>query len=187
MNTPTPIDEIEIWNEGRQELTCKASDGKKYIITIKKVGMGQMPQVHKADQGLLLLVEEALLYIEKIAYSEDARPVPKSEDWFNSLEPESQFALVEKGAAIQRPLLQRWIALQESKQEKRLANLEAEAQRADRENKAHKTIQGFDKAEILKEVLSGEARQAFADFVRDEYAKTALLQSDNTQPASAES
>lgn len=172
--TDTIDPEYDIWNEGRRELTVQSKAGHKFKVIIKKVGMGQMPQVHKADQGLLPFEEEALLYIESIESLADGSDIKKSSDWFETLEPETQLAIVEKGAAIQAPLLQRWIGLQESKQEKRLLNLEAEAKKMERENKSMKTIRGFDKSELVKEVLKGDAKNLIGDFIKSDIGKQTM-------------
>lgn len=88
--------ELEIWNEGRRELIVTKLDDTRQPVIIKKVGMKHMPTL------LSTLGDEsarALCYLE-------GRYTP---EWFDSLTPESQFDILEKGATINDPLFERWL------------------------------------------------------------------------------
>lgn len=100
----TQAEELDIWNEGRRELTVTKTDDSTETITIKKVPLRHMNKLLSAQTKDETL---ALLYVEGGADKGDA--------WLDSLTDESLMAILEKGDAVNDPLFEKWWARHQKK------------------------------------------------------------------------
>lgn len=98
--------ELDILNEGRRTLAVTFKDGLKGEITVKKVGLVDMPKLAKARRDDMRLLS---LYIE----------ADNCEALAERLSDESKLDLLNEGDSVNDPLLNRWL----KREEKKLKNL----------------------------------------------------------------
>lgn len=89
--------EIEIWNEGRRELTVTHADSTTEVVVVGKVPLLKQPQLMAAQGKDEPLVD---LYLEATR---------RDRAWFDGLDVDSQFEFVEKAGDVNAPLLKRWL------------------------------------------------------------------------------
>ncbi|KAF0093428.1 MAG: hypothetical protein E1N59_2829 [Puniceicoccaceae bacterium 5H] len=198
--------EQDIWNEGRKQLILFTDLGEQLQVIIKKIGMGVMPQFEIYQLGGLAEHEAAKLWTEKILQTDangttTETPVTKDfgfEEWFNALDAESQFQLVEEGTELQLPLFEKWSALQKKRllkaQEQREATAEIQAQRRAAKIKATGIDETAMMVESMRDALREEAGkvsgQLLTNLFGDLMTKTAASKptsEDTPEPAATES
>jgi len=99
------MSELEILNEGRKALAVVFNDDSKGEVTIKKVGLVDMPKLARVRRDDLQLIA---MYIE----AEDPEAVA------NSLSDESKIDVLNEGDELNDPLLNRWLKREEKKLKK---------------------------------------------------------------------
>lgn len=96
------MSELDILNEGRRAVAVVFKDGSKGEVTVKKVGLVDMPRLARArrdDQQL------AALYLD----------APEPQAVLARLTDESLLDLLNEGDAVNDPLLNRWLEREENK------------------------------------------------------------------------
>lgn len=100
--------ELDILNEGRRAVAVVFKDGRTGDVTVKKVGLVDMPKLAAATGDY---IAEADCYLEKTAV--------------DALSEESVLDVVEIGREINDPLLHRWLKLREKDLERQGVDLKA--------------------------------------------------------------
>jgi len=91
--------ELDILNEGRRAVAVVFKDGSSGEVTVKKVGLVDMPKLHAAQSDI---AKEAVCYVE------DATP-----ESIELILEDSLLDVVEAGQEINDPLFLRWLKQRE--------------------------------------------------------------------------
>ena len=94
------VNELDILNEGRKTIEVIFKDGSKGEVTVKKVGLVNMPKLHAAIDPLT----QAACYVEGA-----------SAERLENLSEESLMDVLEAGQEINDPLFLRWLKQLERK------------------------------------------------------------------------
>lgn len=93
----TEEDELDTLNEGRSPVKVTFRDGSTDSVTVRKCGLAQMPLLQKAQGDP---VQKLLLYLD----GERRDPA-----WVDTLTPESQLDLLDRGGELNDPLFERYL------------------------------------------------------------------------------
>lgn len=107
--------ELDIWNEGRREITFQRADGKTETIIVKKLGLQGLGKLHALEDPK----EECRLFTNGCKGDFES-----FDDWFADLEenfPEVQLEIWQRGHQVNDPLLQNISSRLEAKEQKRAA------------------------------------------------------------------